>query len=498
MRDLHARPRPARARRGRRGRRWTPLLERLGGDGARPTSASARRSVIDGECRFDLARTRTETYAAPGRAARRRAGGARAPTSRRRDVSVNAIAVRLPDGDADGRPTARSRTCGPASCASCTTRSFADDPTRLWRVARYAARLGFARRPAHGARWRATRARRGQRRAPRLRAAARAGRARPWPRLRAGRGAQRAGAAGGLRRRAPPRSRRRSRCCPPTAAATCSTLAACTAAMEPGAAAALARPPGVHGRASATSSRPPRAGSTGAPLRAARGPAEIARAARGAPRRGGRAGGRRERAALARRAAPRAARDQRRRPARGRRRAGPGARRAAAARARRQARGPGRAGARRSCAPRSPRELAGSVELSPDVMSDRNAMRWDGAPGHYEVWYVSLTDRGSGAGAWVRLHDARTAAGDARVLAVVHGDDARTASASRASATLPIAALKADAAPVPAPVDDAELSDRGMRRGDRRRALGAALGARRAQRRASSTRCSSARGSRAR
>jgi tRNA nucleotidyltransferase (CCA-adding enzyme) len=100
--------------------------------------------VEAGGCRFDLARSRAETYAAPGALPDVRPAPLETDL-RRRDLTVNAIALGF-----DGGLVAVDGAL--ADLADGVLRvlhdaSFADDPTRLWRVARYSARLGFAVEP---------------------------------------------------------------------------------------------------------------------------------------------------------------------------------------------------------------------------------------------------------------------------------------------------------------------------------------------------------------
>lgn len=91
----------------------------------------------------DVVRARAETYAAPGALPDVRPGTLDEDLARR-DVTINAIAVRV----GGGVPELRSVPRAADDLAAGMLRvlhddSFRDDPTRLWRVARYAARLGF-------------------------------------------------------------------------------------------------------------------------------------------------------------------------------------------------------------------------------------------------------------------------------------------------------------------------------------------------------------------
>jgi len=91
--------------------------------------------------RIDLVRARRESYPRPG-ALPEVAPGTLAEDLARRDVSVNAIALR-PGGERREVPGAGADL--DAGVLRVLHRgSFTDDPTRLWRVGRYAARLGFA------------------------------------------------------------------------------------------------------------------------------------------------------------------------------------------------------------------------------------------------------------------------------------------------------------------------------------------------------------------
>ncbi len=117
------------------------LLEIVEGEGARRHDRFATATVpLDHERHADLARTRTETYPAPG------ALPVVVPASieedlARRDFSINAIAISLasphriidPFGGSADLASGRLRVLHPGS--------FNDDPTRAIRAARYCARL---------------------------------------------------------------------------------------------------------------------------------------------------------------------------------------------------------------------------------------------------------------------------------------------------------------------------------------------------------------------
>jgi tRNA nucleotidyltransferase (CCA-adding enzyme) len=97
--------------------------------------------VLGDGCSFDLVRARAERYEWPGALPQVRPGTLEEDL-RRRDVTVNAVALGL-----DGRLHAVAQALEDLDAGLLRVlhdESFADDPTRLWRVARYAARLGFA------------------------------------------------------------------------------------------------------------------------------------------------------------------------------------------------------------------------------------------------------------------------------------------------------------------------------------------------------------------
>lgn len=92
-----------------------------------------------------------------------------------------------------------------------------------------------------------------------------------------------------------------------------------------------------------------------------------------------------------------------------------------------------------------------------------NALRWDGGPGHYEVYYLSLTDRASGCGVWIRYTmvaptDARPATASLWLMAMEpEGNGPPIAR----KATWPADALQARAEPFELRIADAVLAETG-------------------------------------
>lgn len=95
-------------------------------------------------------------------------------------------------------------------------------------------------------------------------------------------------------------------------------------------------------------------------------------------------------------------------------------------------------------------------------MDALNHLRWNGGPGHYEVWFLTFTDRGSDTGLWIRftLHAPVAGAGEPHCelwFGVMHPGGRRLARRAR----FPAAALRAEGEPFRLHVDEAELSARG-------------------------------------
>ena len=97
---------------------------------------------------------------------------------------------------------------------------------------------------------------------------------------------------------------------------------------------------------------------------------------------------------------------------------------------------------------------------------DSNALQWNGGPGHYEVYYLSMTDRASGIGAWIRytmvapLPD--TGEDATCSLWFMAMDPERPGEGVGRKVSFPIAELVAEEAPFRLRVGDSQLNDEGM------------------------------------
>jgi tRNA nucleotidyltransferase (CCA-adding enzyme) len=117
-----------------------PLLSALGGE-AVTHDRFGTASVSLGDARIDVARARRERYPSPGALPLVEAASVTEDLLRR-DFTVNAIAVSLTDARMRSAPHAEEDVAR-GVLRVLHDGSFGDDPTRLLRLARYAARLGF-------------------------------------------------------------------------------------------------------------------------------------------------------------------------------------------------------------------------------------------------------------------------------------------------------------------------------------------------------------------
>jgi hypothetical protein len=96
-----------------------------------------------------------------------------------------------------------------------------------------------------------------------------------------------------------------------------------------------------------------------------------------------------------------------------------------------------------------------------------NAMQWDGEPGHYEVYYLTFTDRASGVGFWIRYTMVaplpETGEEATCSLWFMAMDPANPSANVGEKVSFPVSQLNARDNPFELRVGDAVLSDTGMK-----------------------------------
>jgi hypothetical protein len=93
-----------------------------------------------------------------------------------------------------------------------------------------------------------------------------------------------------------------------------------------------------------------------------------------------------------------------------------------------------------------------------------NALQWDGGAGHYEVYYLSLTDRATGCGLWIRytMVAPRPGAGDATCSLWFMAMDPERGEVVGRKRSWPTAELTSTEEPFELRIADAILTDAGM------------------------------------
>jgi hypothetical protein len=102
------------------------------------------------------------------------------------------------------------------------------------------------------------------------------------------------------------------------------------------------------------------------------------------------------------------------------------------------------------------------------MSASANTLVWDGSPGHYEVYYLSATDAGSGVGLWIRYtmlapRDPRQEPSCSLWLMAMDPREGPGRGVLARKATLPVADMQSSADPFSLRIGDAVLDDHGMR-----------------------------------